>query len=202
LRLGVTPRKLGIMWFARLTFPAPPAAANAASEGTNTVTPLVAGVFIVLVRFVEFWEARAEVKLEMPFVASVSEKETGTVKKLLGHESKLVSGNSETPSHGGLTHPLVVWINPPSNGVSPLIIVTLFPNPVNRYIGPPDNCLFVVPFPEAGGAVPFATIGLDPPPSVGLFDGTTAPPGACCCEVVVTVSVVCSCAPLFVFWRV
>jgi len=38
---------------------------------------------MVLVKFVEFWEARAEVKLEMPFAARVSEKETGTVKKLL-----------------------------------------------------------------------------------------------------------------------
>jgi hypothetical protein len=89
LRLGDTPRKFGIMWFARLTFPAPPAAAKAASEGTNTVTPCKAGVLMMLVRFVEFWEVRAEVKLERPFAASVSEKETGTVKKLLGHEEQV-----------------------------------------------------------------------------------------------------------------
>jgi hypothetical protein len=44
---------------------------------------------MMLVRFVEFWEVRAEVKLERPFAASVSEKETGTVKKLLGHEEQV-----------------------------------------------------------------------------------------------------------------
>ena len=84
MRFGVTPRKFGTMWYARLTLAEPPAAANASSEGTNTVTPFGSGAVTVLVRFVEF---SAEAKPVMPFAARVAEKGRGIVKKLLSASS-------------------------------------------------------------------------------------------------------------------
>jgi len=56
-----------------------PAAAIAAFEGTNTVTPFLNGAVTVLVRFVEF---STEAKPLRPFAARVSERESGRMKKL------------------------------------------------------------------------------------------------------------------------
>ncbi len=86
------------MWYARLTFEPPPAAAKASSEGTNTVTPAGSGAATTLVKLpVEF--CIAEAKPVTPIVLRVSEKESGTVKKLCGaqrHESVSQKADMQT----------------------------------------------------------------------------------------------------------